>query len=359
MITKNKNILHIVSSEIVAVSCLLLIIVIVIWGTLYEVSEGLFAARERFFESWFILTSFYLPLPGLKSLSLVLTINLITHLLRFSNKPIRNSGIIMIHLGAILLLFGVLFSSQFNREYFLPLEEGDSASSAYNTEQSEIALFKKIDAHMNGFITIDSLSTQNIKAGKEISFPNAGLLCHVLDITKQADSDKDEIIPVLQLRIIPGQGCGYQKEKEIIIKSGDLPVEVNCRPEPLYIGLRPVSVSLPIRLHLLDFSECFHRGTETLKEVTSRISIHDGKIDREAVISMNKPLQYGSYTFYQSSFSHQGDRKTSILSVVYNPYRFFPYISGTIIMGGFILYFVSMIIRRFFELKAEHKHETK
>ena len=68
-------------------------------------------------------------------------------------------------------------------------------------------------------------------------------------------------------------------------------------------------------------------------------------IDRDVVISMNKPFRYRDYTFYQLSYQLQGAQRISALAVVKNPVRIAPYIASIMIALGLALhFFIKMII---------------
>jgi len=53
---------------------------------------------------------------------------------------------------------------------------------------------------------------------------------------------------------------------------------------------------------------------------------------------MNEPLRYKGYTFYQASFSQSESGETSILAVVKNYGRLFPYISSIIMSIGLLIH---------------------
>lgn len=68
------------------------------------------------------------------------------------------------------------------------------------------------------------------------------------------------------------------------------------------------------------------------------------KVDLEAEISMNNPLVYGKYVFYQSDlYTQPGGNKVSQLRVAYDPGRFLKY-TGSILLcvGPFIVFYVKM-----------------
>ena len=57
---------------------------------------------------------------------------------------------------------------------------------------------------------------------------------------------------------------------------------------------------------------------------------------------MNAPLRYDEYTFYQASYAEFQGRELSILAVVKNYGRLFPYISSIIMCIGIL---IQLIIR--------------
>ena len=59
--------------------------------------------------------------------------------------------------------------------------------------------------------------------------------------------------------------------------------------------------------------------------------------NREVLISMNDPLRYRGFTFYQSGFDNND--KTSILQVVKNPAMLLPYIACGLVALGLLTQF--------------------
>ena len=59
---------------------------------------------------------------------------------------------------------------------------------------------------------------------------------------------------------------------------------------------------------------------------------------KDVLISMNEPLDYQGYTFYQSSFQEDemGKPIASVLSVNYDPGRWIKYIGSLLIVFGAI-----------------------
>ena len=64
--------------------------------------------------------------------------------------------------------------------------------------------------------------------------------------------------------------------------------------------------------------------------------IEDG-VSRRVMISMNQPLRNREYTFYQASFV-DAEREASVLAVVRNAGRNYPYISSVVMCIGLLIH---------------------
>ncbi len=106
--------------------------------------------------------------------------------------------------------------------------------------------------------------------------------------------------------------------------------------------------SLGFDLKLIDFRMTKYQGSEKAKSYESEVEV----LGETKIISMNEPLKYRGYTFYQSSFeeNEKGEAKTSILSVNRDPGRIVKYIGSFFIVAGIALLFLK---RRLFGLKRK------
>jgi hypothetical protein len=87
-----------------------------------------------------------------------------------------------------------------------------------------------------------------------------------------------------------------------------------------------------------------HPGTDIPRSFSSRIEITTEGAHHQAVISMNRPLRYREYTFYQSSYSEDGmGGESSTFSVVRNSGRWLPYIASALIFLGLAGHFLVML----------------
>jgi hypothetical protein len=112
--------------------------------------------------------------------------------------------------------------------------------------------------------------------------------------------------------------------------------------------LRPMQVRHPFSLTLLKATHTVYPGTDIPKDFRSRVRIDNAKTGerREVEISMNHPLRYGGYTYYQYQMSagelveRAGQTPYSVLSVVRNPSWLTPYVGCGMVGVGLIIQFL-------------------
>lgn len=100
---------------------------------------------------------------------------------------------------------------------------------------------------------------------------------------------------------------------------------------------------LPFALSLEQFEKELHAGTNVASAYQSKVKLHDAAADQTwtSLIRMNEPLRYKGYTFYQSSYVFTPDGQViSILAVVHNVGRIFPYLSCLIVALGLLLHLI-------------------
>jgi len=114
---------------------------------------------------------------------------------------------------------------------------------------------------------------------------------------------------------------------------------------------------LPITIKLLDFTKAMHPGTDMPKSFSSRVEIAAGGSRRQAVVSMNRPLRYRNYTFYQSSYAEDGrGGESSTFLVVRNSGRWLPYAASALLFLGLAVHFLAMLAAA---LKKPHPAEER
>src|SRR5438132_5436357 len=156
MTTVVKRILAPVASLKLTVTLLALSMLLVYAGTWAQVSLSNWDVQKQYFYSTWVtvplrtfvtrvadptaLEGWRIILPGGYTLGLLLLINLLAaHAIRFK-LTWKRSGIIMIHLGLIMLLVGEGVSSRLKVENNMQIDQGGSAHYSYDTRNAELAL---------------------------------------------------------------------------------------------------------------------------------------------------------------------------------------------------------------------------
>jgi len=139
---------------------LLCLFVLTILGTWYQRDYGLFAAKQRYFLSWFLWwnpsESFAIPVfPGVILSMLLLSINLLVGGLLRMRVHLRNVGVLIVHLGIVFMLLAGLVKTYGADEGYLRITEGQKASFFTNEREWEVAIWRIDDRGMGAELVIE------------------------------------------------------------------------------------------------------------------------------------------------------------------------------------------------------------
>jgi hypothetical protein len=330
---------------------------IVIWGTFYQVDNGIYAAQERFFRSWFFFVAGFLPLPGLQTVLAVTLVNvLFAGIKRFSFR-FEKIGLVFMHAGLVLLIGGAGLSSRFVKESILTIAQKQIAFESVDLKHWELSLTVRGIADDASWTSSVNCALSSLKAGQLIRFPHVPKTIAIKHIYKNCEARGrsanvvDSLFPSASEATIPGMVLVYgdtarsSKQNPDILAYGGSGEAVTFPRlgDTITLSLLPGRAPLPLKIRLIDFIVEKHPGTMNTKKVQSRIHATGEGIDREVVISMNRPFRYRSLTFYQTGFSEGEGPKTSTLTVVDNPVRFLPHAASLIIVMGLLFHFGFLI----------------
>jgi len=112
------------------VAWLALAAVLVVAGTLAQARQSLWSVQAEYFHAWVVYAragDLVVPVfPGGRTLGVLLLANLGVGIARARARS--GLGLFVVHLGALLLLAGVLLSGLTRAEYRLPLSPGEPAA---------------------------------------------------------------------------------------------------------------------------------------------------------------------------------------------------------------------------------------
>ena len=349
-----------------AVVCLGLLMVLTFWGTVYQVDHGLFAAQERFYNSWVLWWGGFLPFPGTQLVLAVLTANLLAYLGSLLVQPRVSPGILVIHVGLLTMLLGGGVTHYFAEEAQLTLEEGETSSVAASYHEWELAVWRQD----GGVREVLAATSDAFAPGQAVRFEQLGLTVAVEAYYRNArafQSGAPQQPPALsRFGLSSLQGTREAREPaeniaggifEIRPDGGD-PTRVILFGEDVaprsfalaggeyQVALRRKRTPLPFVVTLRDFKRELHPGTEMARAFSSDIEVNSDGVDRALTISMNKPFRERGYTLYQASYREDEGRQWSTFAVTRNYGRLIPYVSTAVIVLGMIWHFVVLLVRR-------------
>ncbi len=330
------------------------LILLLIAGTLAQRWIGLWPAMDMFFGS-FIIWAGPLPLPGAYILLGILSINLTLKFLLKSEWRWAKAGVILTHLGALILLLGGLLTAMTARESYMLIPEGQETPYIYSYTQRNLVIFENQKP-------IIALPYNQIEEWNFSALPFDIKLkhwCENCEILKRPETPEyNEAAPYqsmaafMALKNKPVEPepesnlTGFEFEISSSNQDGiyiafdgmPKPIEISANDKNYTLIFGKAQSALPFSIALTDFVKDSYGGTDMARNYHSDIIVKDGKLEWPVRIEMNEPLRYRGYTFFQSSFEQGADFEATILAVVENKGRLFPYI-GTIILGiGLLLH---------------------
>ena len=370
-----KSLYQFFSSLKLTVACLVLGCVIVFWGTIAQVHLGLYKAQNEFFRSFFIYwmppgSSLHIPIfPGGYLIGTVLLINLFVAHFRYYQPGKRKIGIMLIHLGIVLLLIGQMLTDFLSRESNMHLRIGETRNYSEADRAFELAVVDTTDKDSDKVVAIpcslltrrskvsdpempfavraktyyaNSLLAQQSQPGYEPVKITAGFGSDIWwrDVPRETEMNRMDM-PSALVEIVTPQGS----PGTFLVSSWlEQPQSFTFNGRSYQLLLRQERYYLPFSLHLIEFRHDKYPGTDIPKNFSSRVRLQnlDTGEDREVRIFMNNPLRYGGETFYQASFDP--DDHGSVFQVVRNPSWLTPYFACALVATGLLIQFLSHLI---------------
>ena len=398
-----KKIVSIFTSLKLTVTLLAFSIVLVFVGTLAQADEGLYGAQAHYFKQWIVIGAHLfghkvpLILPGGYLLGVLLLVNLISaHIYRFEFSR-KKLGIQLAHAGVIVLLVGQLSTDMLAREMQMHFGEGETRSYSESATDYEL-IFVSGDE-------VTAIPNKLLKPGGELKIENLPFIIRVKELWHNSDMNfrapmmqnapplatngvalnfdfrkVDDVktmdqknVPTAVLEFLTPAGSlgtwvasdwtgdpalveavrnGYTQMGAAMAQkiAGQLvaPQTITAGGKSFTFTMRPARVRHAFTLTLLKATHTVYPGTDIPKDFRSRVRIDNAQTgeQREVEISMNHPLRYGGYTYYQyqmdagQSAQMAGRAPTSVLSVVRNPGWLTPYVGCAMVGAGLLIQFL-------------------
>ncbi len=354
------------SSLKINITCLSLLFILTFCGTIAQINQGLYLAQKTFFYSWFFLVLGFIPFPGAQLVLWVLFINLLCVALTKFQYRLSNIGILIIHIGLLTYLVSAFATFHLCEESNVTLMEHESTNVASAYHDWELSAWRESAQTVKKVFTYDTntfypglilsfndknFNTTDFKITVKKFFP------HSKAFTSTEDTSKDAAINASGIRKLTAIPFNKEPEKNVPGGMFEFESKVSKKIPFLLYGMEESPTALehinfePFILTLNDFQMEKHPGTEIARSYESHVTIEHDRLKREVVISMNQPLRYKDFTFYQASYRiDEWGREASTLAVVKNSARILPYLSSLITFLGLVTHF---LMRAFTNLKRE------
>lgn len=408
------------SSMILSVVLVVLLGLLTWLGTLAQIANSTYAVQQEYFESWFVqaklpvsiwgqhLFELVVPLPGAYPVMGLLFVNLMVGGLVRMKWNVRNSGILITHLGIALLLVAgfvkmhysyagnlslyeappddasgapgrVYQSSRFvsfhDFELALLVDKGDQVEERVVPEQAlwpaRLPESKLPKGSISGPGKIVTLSPEGLPFTLEVTdfvdharaLPKGPMVsspCEVVDgnvlqpqswpVNQQPRSEAE--IAGCYVKVVPKTGAPI---RGILWGFPRLPFDGSRYPFTFTVDgvrygldLRHVTSELPFALKLDRFQKLDHPGTMSPKDFRSYVTVVDELGAQKAEIFMNNPLRRDGFVVYQTSWGPQpmgGPPWYSVFEVSYNPSDMWPILACIVIAAGLLIHFVMKLVR--------------
>ena len=356
-------------------------LILVFWGTIAQVNYGLYKAQNEFFRSYLIYWTPkgwpegipFLPgipiFPGGYLVGGFLLINLFSAHLRYYRPGKKKWGIVLIHLGVVLLLLGQLLTDKLSTESMMHIRNGGTMNYSEASMAYELAVVDTTDPATDHVVAIPS---QQLAQGRELKPTELPFAVRVKTFYGNSSLTEKPADGYAAVNVTAGLGAGIswrelphvtkmderdmpsalvellapQASLGTFLVSGFLtrPQEFTYNGRTYQMALRLVRYYKPFNLHLVEFKHDRYAGTDIPKNFSSRVRLQrpDTGEDREVLVYMNSPLRYGGDTYYQASFDK--DDQGTVLQVVHNPSWLTPYFSCVMVAVGMMVQFMTHLV---------------
>lgn len=382
-----KKIITVLSGFGAVVILLLLMLLLTFLGTLYQVDHGLFAAQQKYFNSIFLVHYLFgnipVPLPGGALVMTLFTVNLIVGGILRLRKRWNSPGILITHLGILVMFIGAFVTFSFSKTGNMRLYENQTSNEFLDFYGWDVEIGKP--GAGQELLVIPQEQIEDLGPGESRDFFAQSLPFEVTLSAFAKNAAPMPVGPMLASSVKNIDGFFLQKlelaaEAEqnvagVLVSTKDkatgeitegilwglalYPLTVKSGDETYTVSLERKRWQVPFDIHLEDFTRVLHPGTQMAASYESEVLKIEGGTTEKIRIWMNHPLRYKGYTFFQASWGPQNagpnEPLFSVFQVVQNPADQLPLVSCIIVGVGLLIHFTQSLVRY---LRAESKRRA-
>ena len=380
--------IEILASYRLAALVFVLLLILVYLGTLDQIENGLWAAQQKYFNSLYVVHTFFgivpMVLPGGYFLLIVLTVNLISGGILRMRKGWSQAGVLVMHSGILVLMAGAFITFKYSYDGHMTLYENERSNEFQSYHDWEVTVTETGTERAARQFVIDGDAFTSVTGDRRKTFSESGLPFSVTLYDFKQNAIRTPKGPMFETaeKIVDGAFLqpldpDPQNERNIagVYATVDdaatgarvdgmlwgldqSPWVVNAGDRTWLVELRRKRWQVPFTVVLDKFTRELHPGTRTPRVFMSKITkIEDGE-EQKIAIEMNEPLRYKGYTFFQASWGPQdagpNEPLFSTFAVVRNPADQFPLYACIIITAGLSLHF-SIKLRKYLRAEARRR----
>jgi len=372
-----RALIRLISSFGLSCSLLILLALLTWLGTLEQVHTGLFEVQKKYFESFYLVHdfgSFSLPLPGANLVMCVLAVNLLVGGIVRLRRSWDTAGVLIVHLGIVLLLIASFVKNYHSEEGHLTLYEGQSGNAYQSYYRWEVAIGRAVGAgqvqeylvSQEDFLHATGSNSVTLKADDlpfELDLAHFMPNCRPMPKGPMFETE----VPVIDGFFLQSEARNPTAEQNVAGAYAVARLPDGTRSEGILWGLdtAPWTVSvggtdwtvdlrhqlypMPFTIGLDVFTKEDHPRTNMPSMFSSDVIVTEPQISpRPVKIAMNEPLRSQGLVLYQASWgpsnARPGDPLFSTLSVVQNPADQYPLYACIVIAIGLLLHFSRKVL---------------
>ena len=377
-----KKISKVLSSYKLSCFLFLLLLLLTYLGTMNQVENGLYQSQQKYFESLFLVHWAFgvvpVPLPGGYLVMTLAFVNLFWGAVVRFRLAWSRVGVLVAHVGILLLLAGSFVSYAYCQSGHMALYENESSDEFESSYEWEIGLgeaatsgpvteyiirqddFDRLTGSRTGTFKFSALPF-DLKIGNYI--PNAAqeaaagsaLKASGRLIAAPLSREQEQNMAGATVTLVEKQaGAAHEAQ---LWAGNNAPVTVEAAGKKWNLALRKHRWKLPFTLRLDKFKRELHPRTNMAREYSSNVTKIEDGASQAVRITMNEPLRHLGYTFYQSSWGPQNGAANgpfySVFAVVRNPADQVPLYACIVTTVGLVLHFMQRLLAYLKKEKAK------
>ncbi len=380
-----QKLVKVLSSFQLAVVLIVLLLVLTFFGTLEQVDHGLYEVQKKYFESLFLVHDLFgvvpIPLPGGYLVMTVFAVNLVVGGIIRMRKHWRNPGVLIIHLGMLVMMAAAYVTFQYSVTGNMSLYENERSNEFQSFYEWNLEITDVADPN-DTMLLISDEAMDDLKDGKVRTFESESLPFDVRvdlyarnSVPMQTTPDKvgrvtnidgfyleavdlnntaEQNVPGAYITLIDKETG--EETQGILWGMATAPWTPKVCDSTYSFELARKRWDVPFTLVLDDFRREMHPGTEMAASFESDVTKIEGASSEQIRIYMNHPLRHRGFTFFQASWGmDRRGEEYSVFQVVRNPADQWPLYSCIIIGIGMVIHFLQKLTRY---IKLEQKRRV-